>query len=244
MARSVQVLVAILTTLLAAASMAADWSTTSVSFLHGTDHKLVGGSDQTIMTLEHASGWKYGDHFFFFDSYQPFADGTTIYGEWHPRLSAGKLLQRDLRFGPVKDVLLASEMNLGQDVRIYLYGVGFDLDLPHFAFFTLNVFIRDDKNIDDEATYQISPSWSLPFALGNAHFDFTGFVDIAGEEGLAGANILAQPQLLLDLGHFWGQQRRLYAGVEWQYWDKKFGVDIAGLDSEENFAQWMVKWVF
>jgi len=244
MHRPLKVLSVALILILATAATAAQWSTTSVSGLYGTDHKLSAKSEQTIITLEHASGWSYGDNFFFFDATQPFDHGTDIYGEWHPRLSAGKIFEKDLSFGFVKDVLLASEINFGNDVRIYFYGVGFDLDLPKFAFFSVNFFIRDDANIAGESTYQISPSWNLPFSIGNANLEFGGFVDIAGEEGSAKANILAQPQLLLDLGHFWGHDRSVYAGVEWQYWNKKYGVDVSGVDSEENFAQLMVKWVF
>lgn len=228
---------------LSSLAVAADWSTTSVSALYGTDHKVSSRSEMTIITLEHASGWKYGDNFFFFDSYQPMEDGTTIYGEWHPRLSFGKITGRDTSFGPVKDVLLASEINMGEGVRIYLYGLGFDLDIPHFAFFSVNVFIRDDNNSED-TTYQISPSWNLPFTIGQANFEFGGFVDIAGEEGAAKANILAQPQLLLDLGHFWGKDRTLYVGTEYQYWNKKYGLDLPDDASSESFAQFMVKWVF
>lgn len=243
MNRPLQVLAAVLILALATAATAAQWESTAVSGLYGTDHKLAPKSEMTIITIEHADGWAYGDNFFFFDITQPFEDGTGIYGEWHPRLSSSKIFKQDMSFGPVKDVLLASEMNLGDNVRIYLYGLGFDLDIPHFAWAKVNVFIRDDANIEDESTYQISPSWNLPFTVGNANFEFTGFVDIAGEEGTAKANVLAQPQLLLDLGHFWGNSKSLYAGVEWQYWNKKYGVDAGDL-SEENFAQFMVKWVF
>ena len=50
--------------------------------------------------------------------------------------------------------------------------------------------------------------------------------------------LLAQPQLLLDLGNLWGAKDKLFAGVEYQYWHNKFGVD--GVD--ESLPQVMLLW--
>jgi len=102
---------------------AATWSNTSVSFLKGSGYELASSEDATIITLEHASGWRYGDNFFFFDIFQPFDIDTGIYGEWHPRFSFGKITNSDLGFAFVKDVLLATELNAGDNWRAYLYGV-------------------------------------------------------------------------------------------------------------------------
>ena len=228
-------------------SMAAIWSSTAVSVLHGTKNQAIDwdtlqGSDQnlTIITLEHASGWKYGDNFFFFDMTKPFDIGSDIYGEWHPRFNLGSITGSDLSFAFVKDVLIATELNVGTNWRAYLYGVGFNLDIPHFNFFALNVFIRDDMNIDDDSTWQISPSWNVPFTLGSARFEFGGFLDYAGAEGGGEAQLLTQPQLLLDISNFSGKPGNFYAGIEYQYWQNKNGLK----DVDENYVQFMGKWVF
>lgn len=226
-------------------ALAADWSATNVQLLHGSGYELASSEDATIITLEHASGWKYGDNFFFFDLFQPFDKDSAIYGEWHPRFSFGKLTGNDFSFGPVKDVLLATELNVGNQWRAYFYGVGFDLDIPHFAFFSVNFFLRKEFNSQFGPTleydsFQISPSWNLPFTLGEARFEFGGFLDYAGGDGDFEANLLTAPQLLLDVGNFQDKPGSFYLGVEYQYWKNKYGVD--GFD--ESVAQLMGKWVF
>lgn len=221
-------------------ALAADWSSTNMQLLHGSDYKLASAEKATIITLEHASGWKYGDNFFFFDIFQPFEVNSTVYGEWHPRFSLGKITGSDTSFGFVKDILVATELNVGEGWRAYFYGVGLDLDIPHFSFFAINFFIRDDMTIQDDSTFQISPSWNLPFTLGEARFEFGGFLDYAGAEGQGKANLLTAPQLLLDVGNFQGKPGNFYLGVEYQYWKNKYGVD--GVD--ESVAQLMGKWVF
>ncbi len=219
---------------------AAQWSSTSVSILHGSGYELASREEATILTLDHASGWKFGDNFFFFDVFEPFANDTHIYGEWHPRLSFGKMTNRNAGFGFVKDILIATELNVGEEWRAYLYGLGLDLDIPHFSFFALNFFIRDDMTRADSSTFQISPSWNLPFTLGTARLEFRGFLDYAGAEGGGKANLLTQPQLLLDVGNFSGKPGNVLVGIEYQYWWNKYGVDGV----EESVVQFMGKWVF
>ena len=53
-------------------------------------------------------------------------------------------------------------------------------------------------------------------------------------------NLNAAPRLLLDLGHFRGTPGHLFAGIEYQPWRNKFGIE--GVD--EDVAQVMLKWVF
>jgi len=232
-------------------SLAAIWSSTAVSMLYGTKNQAIvfnnetlqlEGADQdmTIMTIEHASAWKYGDNFFFFDISQPFDVNTAIYGEWHPRLSFSKMTGSDLSFAFVKDVLVATEINVNNGGRVYLYGAGFDLDIPHFQFFSLNFFIRNNPAIEEETTWQISPSWNLPFNIGSAKFQFRGFLDYSGTAGTSEAQLLTQPQLLLDIGSFSDKPGNFYAGIEYQYWQNKYGIK----DIDENYVQFMGKWVF
>ncbi len=230
-------------------SLAAIWSSTAMSVLYGTksqdfsfgpDGMTTMDVDKTIITLEHASAWKYGDNFFFFDIGQPFDVNTSLYGEWHPRLSFSKMTGSNVGFGFVKDVLIATELNVNDGGRVYLYGAGFDLDIPAFKFFALNIFARNDPSKED-VTYQISPSWNLPFTLGSAQLSFGGFLDYSGSAGgFHEANFLAQPQLLLDLGAFSDKPGNFYAGIEYQYWTNKYGIK----DLDENYVQFMGKWVF
>ncbi len=242
MLKTVRILVIaiVLLTLGLGSASAAIWSSTSASFLYGSGYELTEKEEATILTLEHASGWKFGDNFFFFDVFQPFDVNTHVYGEWHPRLRLGRTTGRSMSFAFVKDVLVATELNVGEGWRAYFYGVGFDLDIPHFNFFAINFFVRDDMTLDGGATYQISPSWSVPFAIGSARFDFRGFLDYAGSQGGNKANLLAQPQLLFDLGSFNEKPGNVYVGIEYQYWNHKYGIDGV----KESLVQFMGKWVF
>lgn len=223
------------------AALAGIWSSTSMSYLQGSGYELASSEDASILTLEHASGWAYGDNFLFLDIFQPFDTDISQYGEWHPRLSMGKISKSSMAFGPVKDVLLATEINFGDGVRAYLYGIGLDFDIPHFSFFSLNMYIRDNPGIENETTYQISPAWNVPFNLGGTKWTFGGFLDYTAAEGDNQEDqVLFVPQLLLDVSNFADAPGNLYVGVEYQYWKNKYGVD--GVD--ENVVQMMAKWFF
>lgn len=223
------------------AALAGIWSSTSMSMLYGSGYELTSSEDATIMTLEHASGWAYGDNFLFLDIFQPFDNDISQYGEWHPRLSFGKISNSNMGFAFVKDVLLATEINFGNENRAYLYGLGFDLDIPHFSFVSLNVYIRDNPSIADATTYQVSPAWNVPFDLGGTKWTFGGFLDYTGSEAdWQEDQILFVPQLLLDVSNFSGSPGNLFVGIEYQYWKNKYGVD--GVD--ENVVQMMAKWFF
>nr|MDA3798753.1 hypothetical protein [Kiritimatiellia bacterium] len=86
--------------------------------------------------------------------------------------------------------------------------------------------------------------WSVPFEIADVRFVFRGFLDWIGEEGDAPQEVLAQPQLLLDLGNFWNKPDRLFIGAEYQYWHNKFVFGREDVFQDENCLQGMVRWVF
>ena len=57
----------LLVSLCAAPARASDWSTTNLWLLHGNRFE-VGASERTILRVEHADGWTYGDNYLFFDT--------------------------------------------------------------------------------------------------------------------------------------------------------------------------------
>lgn len=241
---------ALLLGLTAPGTHAADWSVTNVQLLHGTRYADDFGIDdkrKNIFTFEHASGWKYGDNFFFLDTSNPNAAGTGHYAEFSPRLSLGKLAGKTLAFGPVKDVLIAATSEQGDGVRAYLAGVGFALDLPKFAFADINLYARrSHRDFAAEQTNsgaQVTLDWLLPFELVGLKFAFEGFVDYAwGEKGGSAPledNLVSGPRLLLDAGNFVGAPGKVQLGVEYQIWRNKFGID--GVN--EDVPQIMVKWI-
>ena len=215
---------------------AADWSVTGVQVLHGRGFEL-GADDREIITFEHASGWKLGSNFFFFDVSEPFAGGTDVYGEWYPRLSWTALGITQGGGGLVRDVSFAASINAGRDFRAYLAGVTLHLKVPRFAYLDLDVMSYDDRT-DSDVTYIVTPAWELPFTVGRLNCRFRGFVDLIGAEGERTRQLLTQPQLLVDLGTLWGRKDTVFVGIEYQYWHNKYGLDGV----TESLPQLMLLW--
>lgn len=230
---------------LAATQAQADarWSSTNLQYHYGTEYEL-GDEERSLITLEHASGWKYGDNFFFVDITNPDRTGeqtqTAFYGEISPRLSFGKMTGADLSTGIIQDFLISSTMEMGDGFHTYLYGFAVDLKLPKFNFFQINWYARNEVTFGTDLGQQITLAWGMPFNIGKAKFSFEGFFDYAWDVGPSEDNIITQPRLLLDVGSLMDSPGVFQAGIEYQIWRNKFGID--GVD--ENFPQLMVKWIF
>lgn len=229
--------------LLSTTSVAGGWSSTNFQYHYGTEYEL-GDEKRTLLTLEHANGWKYGDNFFFVDVTNPDKDGeattTTTYSELSPRLSFGKMTGKDLSFGIVSDVLVASTVEMGDGFHNYLYGLGVNLNIPGFKFFEVDWYARHEVTFGTDTGQQITLAWGMPFSLGKAQFSFEGFFDYAWDVDPSEDNIVTQPRLLLDVGSLWGSPGAIQAGIEYQIWRNKYGID--GVD--EDFPELMVKWIF
>lgn len=243
-------MLAVLLGWIAPTTHAADWSATNVQLLHGSKYADDFGIDdkkKTVFTFEHANGWKYGDNFFFLDTGNPDARGTSHYAEFSPRLSVLKLSGKPEMKGLVKDVLIAGTWEQADGVRAYLLGPGLALNLPKFAFADINLYARKSyRDFVAEQTgtgWQVTIDWLLPFELAGLKFAFEGFADYAwGEKGGSVPkenNLITAPRLLLDIGNFMGAPGKLQAGVEYQVWKNKFGIK----DVDEHVPQVMIKWI-
>lgn len=232
----------------------AKWSSTNIQYLYGDNYEpIFGNGDETrsIVTLEHVNGWAYGDNFFFVDITNPDRTGketgTEYYGEISPRFSFSKISGKDLSFGIVQDVLITTTEEIGDagnGFHNYLYGLAVDLKLPGFTFFQFNWYVRNEITAKTDTGQQITLVWLVPFSLGPVDFAFEGFFDYAygldSDEAPTENNIVTAPRLLVDVGKFFGSPGELQAGVEYQIWRNKFGID--GVD--EDVAQAMVKWIW
>lgn len=233
---------------LSSAAMAGDllqWQDTNASILRGQNFK-VDPSEQTTLSLEHASGWSFGDFYMFFDTMY-FTDNeknaagnqTTYYGEIAPRLSFGKMLQKDLSFGIIKDVLVASNFEFGQDAdESLMLGLGIDLNIPGFDYFQLNMYRRMADMSADLDQYQITPCWRMTFPVKSTSIVFDGYIDYIIGDGTDHFHF--NPQVKLDVGVLAGMDAaKLYAGVEYDYWKSKYG-----LDTDQNTFSFMVQYHF
>ncbi|MFT6550743.1 MAG: nucleoside-specific outer membrane channel protein Tsx [Zhongshania marina] len=234
---------------------AAQWSSTNIQYLAGSSYesiffdsgagKLSSKEDSnSIITIEHVNGWKYGDNFLFVDITNPDSSDagapTGYYGEISPRLSFSKMTGKDLSAGIVKDVLITTTAEIGQGFHTYLYGLAVDLDIFSMPVFQINYYVRNETKYGADTGSQVTLVWLKPFDIGALSLTFEGFFDYAFDMDHAEDNIVTGPRLLLDLGKLWGAAGVLQAGVEYQIWRNKFGID--GID--EDVAQAMVKWIW
>jgi nucleoside-specific outer membrane channel protein Tsx len=240
---------------LSAAAKIFDWHSTEIQYLHGNGYQIPGNPNdvsRSILTLTHADGWALGRNFFFMDtlisdSGEP--SQVNLYGELYSYLSLSKMSGENLAFGPFKDLNLAGGVNLGENLnssrsgaRIILYGFNIEFNLPGFKFFSVD-FLRHDvlEPVSSGTSWQLTPVWKLPFTVAGTHWSLEGFADFIGAKNANYVGqILAQPQLRLDVGDFWGMQEHIYIGIEYQYWHNKYGIK----DFDESLPQALLLWKF
>jgi len=228
-------------------SWAENFSTTNIQVLYGTNFHdpfyayNTEDGNLTTVTLEHFGTWDYGDNYFFIDflsgsfvnfSGVPTNKTTRIYGEWAPRLSLSKILQKDLSFGIFKDVYLAGQINRdGEGFRAELIGLGTDLDLPLFSVLSLNIYARKDNF--NSTTWQVTTNWSMPLS---PYIYFDGYIDASGSDN-NGLELGMQPQLLVSMNALPNiTSDKLQLGIEWYiHRNKKLNSSV---------PQAMLKWIW
>lgn len=235
---------------------ALDWSVNELHIQYGVLDvpSFAGGGDSRhmIYTLQHASGWKYGDNFAFIDLLDARSQGfqdNDAYGEAYTNLSFSKIRGRQPGEGLISDAGLLLGVNLGKDakVRKYLPGIRLALDLPGFSFANLDfmAYIDDSKGAasggapKEDDSYLIDFNFARPFRLGGARFSLEGHLEYAAERtnefgGRQSSWILFQPQLR------WQAREHLSLGLEFQYWRNKLGDPL----TDEKTVQALLVWKF
>jgi nucleoside-specific outer membrane channel protein Tsx len=234
------------------------FSTTDIQALYGTRFREpgVGGSViKRTVTLENSAAWSWGASYFFVDylrSNPADQNSTEFYAEWYPSASISRITGASAKVLPLKDILITMGVNMGTknsgaSPLVFLPGLTFDLKVPYFQFFSVGIYAYVDKgrfnnegNGCNSTTYQITPSWSLPFHIGSASFRFDGFIDYIGSHRQCAHQIISQPTVKLDIGNFRGKPNRLFAGVEYSYWKNKYGIS----NLNQTAPQAVVMWVF
>ena len=215
------------------------WSSNNLLLLHGSGYE-VDAERQTTLTVEHASGWSFGDLFFFADlnRYHDSPQPDAYYAEFSPRLSFSKLGNTEIRFGPVSDVLLAATAEFGTgDVEGLLIGPGLDLSLPGFDFFQLNLYRRFIFNDRDGETFQLTPAWGMTIPFLGSNLVFEGYIDWNfTSDGGYQENFHFNPRLKFDIGKpMFDRANTAYLGIEYSYWSNKYGIeDSAAFNTDQN----------
>ncbi len=210
-----------------------------------------------IVTIQHASPWRLGDSFFFLDYLDDGMDDgfndRTFYGEWYPTLSLGKLANRKIGVGRLRDIGFIAGVNLETDANVlkYLPGVRFSWDVPGFYFVNTDFMMIVDANRGTERGgapstdngFGADINWGAGFSIGSQWFRFSGHAECGGAvtnelgEEVKGW-ILAQPQLAWDASRLaGGDGNKLFVGVEYLYWRNKLGTS-----ANDNVLQLLVIW--
>lgn len=222
----------LLLSLATSTSQAFEWTNTDIQALYGGDFEL-GDNSRTTITVEHADGWKYGSNFFFVDTIFRDDIGVEVYAEAYTYLSLSKISGQQVGFGPIKDISILGGLNISNkpendNFKAYLAGISFDLGNPWFDYLQLDIATIKNDSQSGKFDLQLTPVWSVPFSIADVKFKFRGFADFwLGNSNASGTfNVLAQPQMLLDIGNLSGwQDNKVYIGVEYMLWHNKFGVE-------------------
>jgi len=232
----------------------------SISILHSNQYQGVefdaGGNggkeyEATYFTFENATAHNWGGTFLFIDRDQGQGgeEGTdNVYGEFAPTLNGSWLTGSDLSFGPVKDVFLAGQYEFGGGTQVnnYLTGFGLAWDLPGFQFFNTAVYyVNNNASSGDPISddLQLTVTWAAPFEVGAARFLIDGYIDWSTGESDHKSEFQFTPQIKLDVSNFWGKPGVLYAGIEYQYWNNKFGLNDTLIDTQSSVSA-LVKFHF
>jgi len=246
---------------LSSSAFAANWSSTALHVNNGDQKNpfTKQESGTTVYSIQHASGYDYGDNFFFIDySKDDTTDGyqdSDFYGEWYSTLSLSAISGEKIGAGALLDVGLTGGINVAGDAKVmkYLPGVKLSWDVPGFNFFQtlVTAYIDDSEGVAKGGAPIETNSWMFdvafeyPFTVGSQKFSFKGHAEyIAEREDEFGndveAWILAQPILVWDMGHALEmKENTLLLGLELQYWHNKLGTDVT-----ESVPQIHVEWTF
>lgn len=238
-----------------------EWSSTQLEWLHGTTfHEPANPKSVTkdILTFQHADGHAYGRNFLFVDLLQSNRidqNATEVYAEGYSSLSLNKLSDSPAFSGIIRDVNLTLGINYGRKVyaaytvnpRVLLSGITFDFNVPGFNFLNVDMLAYIDRGLfagQDNGCHatgwQITPAWEVPLTAGGESFVFEGFADIIGQHGSCTQQVLSQPRLRWNLGRHFGIADQLYLGIEYQYWQNKFGIR----NLNDRVVQSLLMWKF
>ena len=219
------------------------FSVSSINARYGANFQEPGIADdvpKNIFTFENTAAGRWWSSYLFVDVLRSWseadANAKEVYGEWYPSLSLRALAGKAPSKGLLRDITLTVGLNTG--VRstgpspfAVLPGATFAFNVPGFTFVSVGAFAYIDRGrfqgqpSDCQATtYQITPSFSLPFRVGAARLKLDGFVDFIGKHANCEAMVLTEPRLTVDLSAAWEKPGHVYVGVDWLYWHNKYGI--------------------
>lgn len=114
---------------------------------------------------------------------------AKIFMKFAPRMSLDALTKKDLSFGPVQELYIASEITWDGvttnpekgtfGVNQQKIGIGSDVMVPWFGKMGLNLYGNYDSNVKDWNGFQISTNWFKPFYFfeNGSFISYQGYID-------------------------------------------------------------------
>jgi len=234
------------------AASAADWSDTSVGVRYGTNFaepSIGTGIHKSIFNLTHVSGDKLGTNLFvgdmlLSDSKDPAAGGgggaQEFYGFYQRTFSINALRGSQASYGFAKDLSILTRVDLSTKNHAFASAVrkfrlGLSASLPVSAgFWDAGVNLYSERhhngivgrNISMKTVPELATAWGLPVPLLGA--TFSGYASLIPPRGKDGFGIETKTELHTQLNLLWdigGPKSGWKAGVAYEYWRNKFGVD-------------------
>jgi nucleoside-specific outer membrane channel protein Tsx len=197
---------------------------------------------------------------------------TEVYGIFRRDWSYSKITGNDISNGIIKDVELrmGGDFNTKNDPfsaekRLLVVGPKVDFNVP-VGFFYVAALAAHEWNhngfcncaTEFNTHLQIEAAWAFPFTVGNNNaFTFKGFFVYVAPKGdnpfsptfpnntHTVSEILTRPEILLDVGNYWGQKGKFEVGFGYEYWLNKFGnnhdaIPGALANTPELIARWHI----
>ncbi len=181
----------------AAPVMAADYS----DGIHANDYSWMqfnlmgainekGASESTHDYMEMEFGGRSGifDLYGYVDVFNLTSDSNSdkdgeekIFMKFAPRVSLDAMTGKDLSFGAVKELYIATELTWGGNsaVNQQKIGLGSDVEVPFLGQIGLNLYGTYDSNNKDWNGFQVSTNWFKPFHFfdNGSFISYQGYID-------------------------------------------------------------------
>jgi nucleoside-specific outer membrane channel protein Tsx len=246
---------------------AAEFSNTELQFQYGrlkVPQFAGGGEDNTtILTVQNASGYKWGDFFGFVDFLK--GDDSEVnhfndydaYGEMYINFSSSKLLGINFGKGLLRDIGYVQGFNFDADANVYkiLPGIRLSWNIPGFAFLNTDwmAYLDSSSGVklgtfnapaeSDSAMLDVNFA-TKSFRIAGQYFNFEGHVEFVAPrqnefgEGVAWY-IFGQPQFRWDAGYaLFGRRDHFFIGTEYQIWVHKLGEKETNESAFQALGVW------
>jgi nucleoside-specific outer membrane channel protein Tsx len=220
---------------------------------------------KNIVNLQHASGYKYGTNFFnadllMSDKHDPGnnSEGAQeAYIVYRNTIDIGKVFDREFKYGGVVrgfGATLGFDLNTKNDAsysskkRMLVVGPTLMIDVPGFLNIGLYELFESNAPIGITSRYNYDPhpmldfTWGIP--IGGSPFVWQGYLDFAASKGKdefggdTAPETHMDTQIMLDVGRVLGGPKDTFKiGLEYEYWENKYGNNHKGAAGDSAFAK-------